>query len=212
MNHITRILLLLVLVFAAGCGPGISERDLGFLATQKQPLTYEAVAKHLGQGKMGPGGCFAYHVRGAGKTVEFWTGQVLVSRPPTPSIPAEIAVVVVREEGARPDIIWPEELKGKDVEKTLANLHLQKHNRSQSELYTRMVLVERLENLNKIKGLDQTKSIEDKLLEYFKMNNVVLESPSYATFNETTHALTVHGTMDVLDRIDVLIGKLRQMP
>ena|ERR1041385_3423300 len=123
MNSVTRIFLLIASGFVVGCQPSVSEQDLGFLATQKKPLTYDVVAKLLGSAEPGPGACYAYRIRGAQKTVEFWFGP-----PPPPSettassIPVEIAVVAVRAEGAKPGIIWPEDLKAKDFDETIATI------------------------------------------------------------------------------------------
>ena len=123
MNHIAYIPLFVALGFIAGCQPSVSEQDLGFLATQKKPLTYQTVAKHLGDTEPGPGACYAYRIRGAQKTVEFWfSPPPLPSQTTASSIPVEIVVVAVRADGARPSIIWPEDLKGKDCDEVMASI------------------------------------------------------------------------------------------
>ena len=103
-----------VLGLFTGCDPKVSEQDLGFLATQKKPLPANLVFNQLGQVEIGPG-AYTYHFRGTNRVVEFW-----ISPPPLPSqtsaksFPVEIALVTVMTEGAKREIIWPEDMKGKD--------------------------------------------------------------------------------------------------
>ena len=105
----------------------MSEQDLDFLATQKKPLTYQTVVKKLGDTELGPGACYIYPVRGGKKTVEFWfSPPSLPSQTTASNIPVEIAVVAERAEGAKPAIIWPEDLKGKDFDDVIAAIWPQK--------------------------------------------------------------------------------------
>lgn len=129
MKRVASILLwTTALGFLLGCEARISEQDLSFLAGQKKPLTYQAVAKRLGDTKPGNGPFYAYQIRGGNKTVEFW-----MSPPPPPdqistsSIPVEIVAVVVRLEGSKPSIIWPGDMKGKDFDEAMAAIWSQKH-------------------------------------------------------------------------------------
>ncbi len=123
MNILARTFLLAAVAFTAGCRPKVSEKDLGFLATQKMPLTYQAVAKQLGETELGPGPCYSYPIIGTKKTVEFWFGPPpLTSQTNAAVIPVEIAVVAVRADGAKPGIIWPEDLKGKDFDNVIASV------------------------------------------------------------------------------------------
>lgn len=126
MNNITRILILAALGFFTGCDPKVSEQDLSFLATQKKPLTANTVFSKLGHVEIGPG-AYIYHFRGANKVVEFWIGPPsLPSQTSAKSIPVEIALVTVSAEGAKREIIWPEDLKGKDYDEAIGALWPQK--------------------------------------------------------------------------------------
>jgi|SRR5690242_6072451 len=126
MNAVARILLLGVLGLFTGCDPKVSEQDLSFLSTQKKPLTANAVFSQLGHVEIGPG-AYTYHFRATNKVVEFWIGPPsLPSQTSTKSIPVEIALVTVSVEGAKREIIWPEDLKGKDYDKTMGALWPQK--------------------------------------------------------------------------------------
>jgi hypothetical protein len=111
--------LMLLLHFAgSNC---VSEQDLAFLSSQKQPLTYKRVATQLGDVRPGPGPCYAYPIRGSSNTVEFWF------KPPDTqklalSVPVEIAVVAVKVQVSNRRIIWPEDLKGKDFDQVIAKI------------------------------------------------------------------------------------------
>lgn len=124
MNTVARLFLLAAVGFLTGCQPEVSDQDLGFLATQKKPLTYQTVAKRLGDTEPGQGPFYAYPIRGTKKRVEFW-----FSLPPPPSqttassIPVEIAVVAMKEDGAKPTILWPEDLKGRDFDQVMASIY-----------------------------------------------------------------------------------------
>jgi len=126
MNTLTRMLLLTVLGLLTGCDLKVSEQDLSFLATQKKPLTANAVSSHLGQVEIGQG-AYVYHFRGTNKVVEFW-----ISPPPPPSqtsaqsLPVEIALVTVTTPGAKRAVIWPEDLKGKDFDEAIGAFWPQK--------------------------------------------------------------------------------------
>ena len=122
MKAIIRIVLLAGLGLFTGCDPKVSDQDLSFLATQKKPLTANAVFSQLGQVEIGPG-AYTYHFRGTNKVVEFW-----ISPPPLPSqtsaksFSVEIALVTVSAEGSKREIIWPEDLKGKDYDEVIGTL------------------------------------------------------------------------------------------
>jgi hypothetical protein len=81
----------------------------------------------------------------------------------------------------------------------------------QNTLYTRMVLVQKAENLKSVKGLDHKKPVKELILDYLKQNAVELKSPSYARFDEKTQALTVYATLVELDKVGTLLVKLREM-
>ena len=126
MNTIARIFLLAVLGLFTGCDPKVSEQDLSFLATQMKPLTANAVFSQLGQVEIGPG-AYTYHFRGTNKVVEFWIGPPpLPSQTSAKSLPVEIALVTVSSDGAKREIIWPEDLKGKDYDEAIGPLWPQK--------------------------------------------------------------------------------------
>jgi hypothetical protein len=119
MNSIIRILLLAAVGLFTGCDPKVSDQDLSFLATQKKPLTAKAVFNQLGKVEVGPG-AYVYHFRGTNKVVEFWMSPPpLPSQPSAKSLPVEVALVTVRAEGAKREIIWPEDLKGKDFDEAM---------------------------------------------------------------------------------------------
>jgi hypothetical protein len=119
---------LLLLGFTTGCQPKVSEQSLSFLTTQKKPLTYQTVANQLGHVEPGPGARYVYGIQGGKKAVEFW-----MNPPPLPvestatSIPVEIAMVVVRADGEKSSVIWPEELNGKDLDEAIAHIWPQQH-------------------------------------------------------------------------------------
>ena len=118
MKQIACIVLLFALV---GCQPSVSEQDLGFLATQKKPLTYRALAKRIGDSRPGPGPYYGYSIRGSKKTVEFWFGPPPAASQASPGgIPVEIAVAVERTEDGKPRIIWPDELQAKNFDEVIA--------------------------------------------------------------------------------------------
>ena len=124
---IHRIACLFALGFLVGCQPSISEQDLDFLATQTKPRTAQLVAKQLGNAEPGPGPCYAYRLRGSQKVVEFWFAPPSpTARVPKEGIPVEIALTLVRQEGAKPEIIWPENLKGQDFDKVIPAIWPQK--------------------------------------------------------------------------------------
>ena len=121
------VLLTVIVAFLAGCQPAIYEQDLSFLAAQKKPLTYRDVVNRLGDTEPGKGPFYSYRIKGGKKRAEFW-----MSAPPAPgkaspsSIPAEIALVVVRSEGEKPVIVWPEDLKGKDFNEAIKSIWSQR--------------------------------------------------------------------------------------
>jgi hypothetical protein len=117
---------LAVLGLFTGCDPKVSEKDLSFLATQKKPLTANAVFSQLGQVEIGPG-AYTYHFRGTNKVVEFWIiPPSFSSQPATTRLPVEIGLVTVSAESAKREIIWPEDLKGKDYDEAIGALWPQK--------------------------------------------------------------------------------------
>lgn len=126
MSTIARIFLLAVLELSTGCDPKVSEKDLSFLATQKKPLTANSVFSQLGQVEIGPG-AYTYYFRGTNKVVEFWINPPSFSgQPSATSLPVEIGLVTVGAEGGKRDIIWPEDLKGKDYDEAIGSLWSQK--------------------------------------------------------------------------------------
>jgi beta-lactamase regulating signal transducer with metallopeptidase domain len=84
-------------------------------------------------------------------------------------------------------------------------------NPPKTDLHTRIFLIERPENLRKVKGLDPGKSMQDLVIDYFKQHNLRLEEPCYAKYDPSTSALEVHATMEELDKIGALIGELDQL-
>jgi hypothetical protein len=106
--------------------PSISESELGFLKTQKRPLTAEALAKRFGHSEIGPG-FYEYPIRGGNKRAEFWIGP---PRPPpqgsASGFPVEIVVVVVRSGRSDARIIWPEEMKEKQFDEVISSFWPQK--------------------------------------------------------------------------------------
>jgi myosin heavy subunit len=79
-------------------------------------------------------------------------------------------------------------------------------------LYIRMFLIEKPQNLKQAKGLDPEKPLQDLVLDYLKQNGVELQPPSYALFDTNRQALTVRATFADLDKVEVLVGKLREKP
>lgn len=81
----------------------------------------------------------------------------------------------------------------------------------QNALYTRMILVQKAENLKRVKGLDHKKPVKELVLDYLRQNGVDLKSPSYARFDEKTEALTIRATIEKLDKVETLLVNLREM-
>ena len=79
-------------------------------------------------------------------------------------------------------------------------------------LYIRMFLIEKPQNLKQAKGLDPEKPLQDLVLDYLKQNGVELQPPSYALFDTNRQALTVRATFADMDKVEVLVGKLREKP
>jgi outer membrane translocation and assembly module TamA len=77
-------------------------------------------------------------------------------------------------------------------------------------LYMRMLRVESAENLKQLKGLDPEKPLQELVLDYLKHNGVDLQPPSYARFDTNTQALAVRATSADLDKVEVLVGALRE--
>jgi hypothetical protein len=75
-----------------------------------------------------------------------------------------------------------------------------------------MFLIEKPQNLKQAKGLDPEKPLQDLVLDYLKQNGVELQPPSYALFDTNRQALTVRATFADMDKVEVLVGKLREKP
>jgi hypothetical protein len=54
--------------------------------------------------------------------------------------------------------------------------------------------------------------LQDLVLDYLKQNGVELQPPSYALFDTNRQALTVRATFADMDKVEVLVGKLREKP
>ena len=80
----------------------------------------------------------------------------------------------------------------------------------QGALYTRVMLVENAQNLKHVKGLDPKKPLQELVLDYLTQNGVELQSPSYARFDAKTQELTIHASNAVLDKVQILLPKLRE--
>jgi hypothetical protein len=120
-----------------GCDPTVSQQDLAFLATQKKPLTANDVGKRLGQVEIGPGPYYSYRMAGEKKTVQFWIGPPpAAAAAPASGIPIEIAVVSVKPENGKDSVIWPAELKGKELEDALAPFWPQTNNQANQSLHS----------------------------------------------------------------------------
>jgi hypothetical protein len=94
----------------------ISREQLAFLETQQRPLFVRDVTDRLGVVEGSSQGLFyPYKIQGEDITVEFYMlpGPRII---PPEGIPIEIAMVVERRAGARPKIIWPQALRGSDVQ------------------------------------------------------------------------------------------------
>jgi len=81
-----------------------------------------------------------------------------------------------------------------------------------TELFTRMMLVQNAENLKQGKGLDPKQPLQQLLLDYLKQNGVELQLPAYAKFDEDTQFLTIHASVADLDKVQILLPKLRDKP
>src|SRR6266700_430996 len=121
------ILLAPILVLLSGCKPQVSQQQLGFLTTQTKPLIAKAMQDRLGWTKLSNGPFYSYRIRGERSTVEFWIAPpTSVTQVPSSVAPVEIALVVIKTDSGNPSVIWPEELKGKDFDKSIAALWQQK--------------------------------------------------------------------------------------
>src|SRR5262249_52884605 len=121
-----------------GCDATVSQQDLAFLTTQKRPLTANDVGKRLGQVEIGPGGCYSYRMPGEKKMIQFWIGPPPAAAVAPPSgIPVEIALVSVKPDNGKASVIWPEELKGKELEEALALFWPQTNNPPSEAPYSR---------------------------------------------------------------------------
>ena len=121
----------------AGCDPTVSQQDLAFLATQKKPLTANDVGKRLGQVEIGPGPYYSYRMTGEKKTVRFWIAPPpAIATVPPGGIPIEIAVVSVKPDNGSASVIWPVELKGKELGDALAPFWPQTNNEPNKLLHS----------------------------------------------------------------------------
>jgi hypothetical protein len=117
--HIIATVFFCVLCVSALCADdeSISRNQLNFLEHQGQPFFVADVMKRL-SAIDGRSGCFcySYKVRGERITIEFWVTLPPPDPPPPQGRPVEISMVVESRDGARAKIIWPQSLRGTDIE------------------------------------------------------------------------------------------------
>jgi hypothetical protein len=79
--------------------------------------------------KQPQGPYYSYRMSGEKKTVQFWIAPPpAIATAPTGGIPIEIAVVSVKPDNGSASVIWPGELKGKELGDALAPFWPQTNN------------------------------------------------------------------------------------
>jgi hypothetical protein len=100
----------------------VREDQLAFLENQTKPLLLPDVTKRLGDTEIGNGPFYPYKISGTARTIRFWLAQ-----PPGvirgDSVPAEVAMVTDQRGDAPDVIIWPQDLKGSNVQTALKTLY-----------------------------------------------------------------------------------------